>query len=114
MENASSSPSGTGSAGQEAKMESDGMRELLAGQGFAEHVSIAASEKLQYVGSLGVLVDAAAGSKWMYEGHIVDYDEEPRTRSKANIISSRQKRKATSPSDERVAMDLMYLGMVYI
>ena len=43
----------------------------------------------------------------MYEGHILDYDEEPRTLSKVNINSSPQKRKATFPSDERVAMDLV-------
>ena len=38
---ASSSPSMTGSAGQGAKMRSDGMRELLAGQAFTDHVSVA-------------------------------------------------------------------------
>ena len=105
--NASFSGSASVSMEQRAKMGGDGMDELLAGGGFREDVSIAAPEELQYVGSLGVMVDAPAGSKWKYEGRILDRDEEPRVRSKSNINSSPQKRKANSTGEDRVAMDLL-------
>ena len=72
-------------------MENDGIRELLAGQGFAEYAAVVASRKrLEYVGSLRVLVDAAAGSQWIYEGRILDCDDEPRPRSKNSINNSPQ------------------------
>ena len=57
---------------------------------------------------------AAEGRKRVYKGHIVDYDAYPDTRRKPILTDLlKNEKRPASPSDERVAMDLIYMGMPY-
>ena len=86
-----------------------GMNALMSGAAFSDvAVSNAIAESpLQYLGSAKILSEPCEGLRWMYEGIILECDDEPRVITARDPSRSPMKRKMSGSSSETVALDMV-------
>ena len=87
-----------------------GMDALLSGAGFAEAAVPTRAETgpLEFLGSAKIFAEACAGTRWVYEGVLLESDEDIRPVPVRDAGRSPGKRKASGSSGEVVALDVKF------
>jgi len=84
------------------------MSALMAGTAHSadDNVEADPDEPMEYLGSLKILADDCVGYRWMYEGVLLECDDEPRVVAVRDNTRSPGKRKSGGSFSETVAIDL--------
>ena len=81
---------------------------LLSGGGHHDVMENAGMESLQYIGSSLLLYEVATGSKWVFEGRVLEHDNEPRTMAATRDLSqSPPTRPRSGGAAEKTALDVL-------
>ena len=84
-----------------------GMEALMSGAGYEQQITLISQGPLEYLCSKNLLQGSFAGTRWQYEGVILEHDRELRVITRKEATKGSPRKNALASGHDITALDML-------